>query len=162
MARVVSARLHAAAGSVNNPRRFVTASGACLVIELVTLADSAVAAALVRRWAAREGLDGTTAAELATCASELASNVVRHGGGGRLEVGTDDERVVLRANDRGRGEPERLAAHLHEVRARPATVRDEHGLATVLRWMDEVDVRARRGGGVEFVAARLRTRRVRR
>lgn len=140
----------------------MTASGACLVIELATIADSAVAAALVRRWAAREGLDGTTAAELATCASELASNVVRHGGGGRLEVGAEADRVVLRANDRGRGQPHELAAHLHEVRSRPVPTRDEHGLATVLRWMDEVDVRARRGGGVEFVAARLRTRRSRR
>lgn len=160
--RVISARLQATPGSANNRRRFVAVSGACLVIELVTLADSAVAAALVRGWAAREGLDGTTAAELATCASELASNVVRHGGGGRLEVDSDAERVVLRANDRGHGEPERLAAHLHEVRARPVPARGEHGLATVLRWMDEVDVRARRGGGIEFVAARLRARRRRR
>lgn len=130
-----------------------------LVVEITALADVAVAAVAVRRWASREGLDASTAAELATCASELASNTMRHGGGGRIELAAQLDRVIMRAGDRGRGEVAALRERLHEVRSRPQRPSDEHGLATVVRWMDEVEVTERSGGGVEFVASRLRARR---
>ncbi len=126
-----------------------------VVITLDCATDVAVAGASVRAWAREIGLRSTVAAELATCAAELASNVVRHGGGGTLAVDGDPEHVWMRADDRGCGDPERVRALL-EV-ARTCTRRsDEHGLATLVRWMDAIDVEARPGGGLVIRATRMR------
>lgn len=129
-----------------------------VVITLGCAADVAVAGESVRAWARDAGMRSTVAAELATCAAELASNIVRHGGGGTLAVDGDAARVCMRADDRGPGDPARVRALLAVARAQVGAPRrnDEHGLATVVRWMDVVEVEARPGGGLLVRATRER------
>lgn len=129
-----------------------------LVITLGCTADVAVAGETVRAWARAAGLRATVAAELATCAAELASNTVRHGGGGTLAVGGDSDSVCMRAGDRGTGDVARV--RLLIAAAREASVgerkTDEHGLATLARWMDKIAVEGRPGGGLVVAAWRRR------
>lgn len=55
-------------------------------IPCVDLRDRLIAAAVTRATARRAGLSPIAALEIATAAAELASNAVRHGGGGVIEV----------------------------------------------------------------------------
>ncbi len=135
-----------------------------VVVEIGAKADVAVAAAAVRAWACAHGLDASFAAELATCASELASNAVRHGGGrGRLECASSPDALSLRIEDRGKGEATIVRARVEEARARVEhDGRGDHGLHTLVRWMDAIEIDARPGGGLRITASRARTRRSRR
>lgn len=49
------------------------------------------------------GFDATRAGEVALVATELATNLLKHGGGGCLLAGRTDRRIELLALDRGRG-----------------------------------------------------------
>jgi anti-sigma regulatory factor (Ser/Thr protein kinase) len=134
-----------------------------VVVEIGANADVAVAAAAVRAWAGARGLEASLAAEVATCASELASNAIRHGGGGRLECDASDDRLSIRMDDRGKGEPATLRARVEEARARVESDRGgSHGLDTLVRWMDAIEITHRPGGGLRITASRARTRRPRR
>lgn len=129
-----------------------------VVVDIGAKADVAVAAAAVRAWACLHGLDAALAAELATCASELASNAIRHGGGrGRLECIEHRDALSICVEDRGRGEPATVRACVEEARARvEADGRGDHGLHTLVRWMDAIEIAARPGGGLRITASRRR------
>jgi anti-sigma regulatory factor (Ser/Thr protein kinase) len=75
------------------------------MIEIDVADDSAVAAA--RRSAlaagAAVGLDDVRAGQLALIATELATNLLKHGGGGKMLVGNGHHHVDLLALDKGRG-----------------------------------------------------------
>ena len=75
------------------------------MIEIDVADDSAVASARRRALAtgAAVGLDDVRAGQLALIATELATNLVKHGGGGKLLVGDGEHHVDLLALDRGRG-----------------------------------------------------------
>jgi anti-sigma regulatory factor (Ser/Thr protein kinase) len=137
-----------------------TAKARELVIALGCAPDVAVAGESARAWAKGLGIHPSIAAELATCAAELASNIVRHGGGGTLVVGGDADRVCMSTHDRGTGDVVRMRALLDAARAQARGMlrsHDEHGLATLVRWMDAIDVEGRPGGGLSIRASRART-----
>ena len=75
------------------------------MIEMQVADDSAVAAARRRALAvaANVGLDETRAGQLALVATELSTNLLKHGGGGRLLIGDAVNHVDLLALDRGPG-----------------------------------------------------------
>lgn len=138
-----------------------TASTPTVVVDLRALPDALVAAETARAFGHTIGLDRRAAAELATSTSELATNALRHGGGGRVELWSAAARVVVRTSDRGPGDATALRARLGRVRVAPIDARDEHGLATVARFMDLVGIAAREGGGIVVVAWRALARRSR-
>jgi len=135
------------------------ASTSPVVVDLRALPDALVAAETARAFGRGIGLDVRAAAELATSTSELATNALRHGGGGRVELWSAHARIVLRASDRGPGDPATLRQRLGQARVAPCDARGEHGLATVARFMDLVGVAAREGGGIVVVAWRGLVRR---
>lgn len=55
-------------------------------IPCIDLRDRLIAASITRATARRAGLSPVAALQIATAAAELASNAVRHGGGGLLEI----------------------------------------------------------------------------
>lgn len=128
------------------------------------LEDAAVVRAVVRRWALREGLDARAAGEVALGASELATNLVKHAGGGELALGIDDEGMEVVSLDRGPGPPAREellrdgwtrgAARLADA---PVRLGLGSGGAALGRLFDRVDVEARDGGGA-VIRCRRRSR----
>ena len=86
--------------------RPVSLSTPRLELELTTLDDARLSQAQVRRFAEACGFVRTAQWQIATAASEAATNVIKHGGGGRLIVATiADPKPGLRfeARDRGPG-----------------------------------------------------------
>jgi anti-sigma regulatory factor (Ser/Thr protein kinase) len=75
------------------------------MFEVMVNDPSAVAEARRRAVAAATalGFDEVRAGQLAIAATELGTNLIKHGGGGRLLVGNGDDRIELLALDRGPG-----------------------------------------------------------
>jgi anti-sigma regulatory factor (Ser/Thr protein kinase) len=72
----------------------------------VVVADASQVADARRRAGARAevaGFDSTRAAQVALVATELATNLIKHGGGGRLLIDDADTHIDLLALDRGPG-----------------------------------------------------------
>lgn len=121
------------------------------------LADSLTAACVVRKWGRDAGLAAKVCGEVAIIAGELASNLVRHGGGGKLFARIDGAYFELRSEDRGPGlaDPDQLGRE-PEPRSptgplRPLNAGLGEGGAAIRRLSDEVSVRNREGGGLEIV-----------
>ena len=77
-----------------------------LELELATLDDARLAQAQVRRFAEACSFDRTAQWQIATAASEAATNAVKHGGGGRLILTTlaaPTPGLRFEARDRGPG-----------------------------------------------------------
>jgi anti-sigma regulatory factor (Ser/Thr protein kinase) len=123
-----------------------------VTVELRVAADIPVAAVVARRVARRATLGATEAAEVATVAAELAANVVRHGGGGLLQVWAVAQQLHLCASDRG---SDRFANRRKQL-LRAARADADHGLGTVQRLMDGVEFVDRQGGGLCVLAWRKR------
>jgi anti-sigma regulatory factor (Ser/Thr protein kinase) len=121
---------------------------------IATIVDGLTCASFARRVALEAGFDPDAAAEIGTCASELATNVARHGGGGTLEVLSDRHGIVLHASDRGRGTERELQARISRIRKEPDHPSALHGLGVLVRWMDQVEVIDVEGGGLEIRARR--------
>ena len=67
-------------------------------------------------WAHRCGINGITAQDLVLIGNELATNVVRHGGGrGRMWLWCDDRGATCQVSDWGGGMPEPDRAGLIKV-----------------------------------------------
>ncbi len=122
--------------------------------------DAAVVAAAARSFAAQAGLGSRQCAELALVASELATNVVRHGGGrGTLELREEEAWLELRALDEGPGmeDPERLwTGRSDPSRPPPPGHSLGEGGAAIRRLSDEVWVGNRACGGLEVRARKRR------
>src|SRR5687768_14732821 len=87
-----------------------------LRVDLASLGDLRQA---VSRHAKRCGLIGTAAKDIVLIANELATNIIRHGGGtGRIWLWCSGDRLYCQASDCGAGmhDPERAGA----VRADPS------------------------------------------
>lgn len=111
---------------------------------LEALPDARVAAAVVRAAARSAGLDRWCAAAVATATAELATNAIKHGGGGRLEVERRGSGVWLVVEDRGAG----CAAELAETLARASADPRSHGIGAVARLTDGLRLSQRQGGGL--------------
>lgn len=106
-----------------------------------------------RRQAQRMGLGSTRTEHAAIVATEIAQNVLRHGGGGKMLVqcfgATGGERLYLIGLDDGPG-IERLDRVLEDgvsTLESPGT-----GLGAIRRLSDRMDVDTRRGAGTTIVA----------
>jgi anti-sigma regulatory factor (Ser/Thr protein kinase) len=124
-------------------------------LSLSAVTDAAVAAALVARESRAAGLANVAAFRVATSAAELATNAVRHAGGGDLVFSASHTCVVLAVVDRGAGSASSLRAALGAATsARPFCPRASlgAGLAAVVRLMDRVAFADREGGGVIVIA----------
>lgn len=125
-------------------------------MEVRLKSDSAVAAALGRRFARQVGLTAPASAEVAVVVSELASNLVRHAGaGGTVELWCEDGWLFIRSRDRGPGMADPARLFLGRGEGRPGPLPGEslgEGGAAVMRLTDGVHVSNREGGGLEVVA----------
>lgn len=122
-----------------------------LCLELRTLAEVRVAQAQIRRFAALVGFDRLGQWQVTIAASEAGTNMVKHGGGGRLTlVRLDQPRRGLRleARDSGPGIPDLARAFEdHISQGNDARVCDGlrdsarglgNGLGAIRRMMDEL------------------------
>lgn len=132
-------------------------------IALTRIEDAAVVRAVVVRFAQRWGFDDRSAKEVAIGASELATNAVKHGGGGELSVSLEDDAIVLCARDRGPGPPpiEELLTDgvSHGAKRLPETpIRSGLGCGggALARLFDEVELGPRDGGGASVRCVRRR------
>lgn len=116
--------------------------------------DRHAAAVVARTYALDVGLSERESHEVALCVAELASNAIRHAGGGDVRLATVEQPFLALAVvviDRGPGlTEERAFAEPTEPRLPGESLRS--GLAAVRRLMTQVDIRARAGGGTEVVA----------
>lgn len=127
------------------------------------MTDVGVARSLALRFSLEHGALERRAHEAAIVAGELASNLVRHVGGGELTLSwsSEDGAVVIRSLDRGsRGAiPPAL---LGPARETPRAIDDSGafrrslgtGFGAVRRLSDSVDVRRTPDGALEIVARR--------
>jgi len=131
-------------------------------LDIAVLSDAAVARSLVLRIALAHGLARRAAGELALAASELATNIVKYGGGrGQLEVVVEPGALVLVAEDRGAGPPSEAELFGDGIsRGRPraldqaiSTGRGTGGGA-LRRLCDAVSVEAREAGGTRIRCAK--------
>ncbi|MBN8930288.1 MAG: SpoIIE family protein phosphatase [Rhodospirillales bacterium] len=107
--------------------------------------------------AARAGLDETECGRVSLVVTELARNLLQHGGGGELLFGLDaevDAGVEVLALDRGRGMADvaRCLRDGYSTAGTPGT-----GLGAVQRLADEIAIHSRPGAGT-VILARLRRR----
>lgn len=115
--------------------------------------DDPSAVAQARRQAvaagARIGLDVVRSGQLAIVATELATNVLKHGGGGALLIGEADHHVDLLALDRGPGMAD-VQACLEDGHSSAGTL--GHGLGAVRRLSQRFDVMSAPGAGTVILA----------
>jgi anti-sigma regulatory factor (Ser/Thr protein kinase) len=122
------------------------------------LVDARVAGALTVRLARESRFSEIVATEIAIVASELATNAVRHAGGGTLRIEACGGRVELVCADRGDGDADelrsRIARAAEGAAAPPRPGGLGHGLGAVVRFSDRVEIAAREGGGIVARAER--------
>jgi serine/threonine-protein kinase RsbT len=131
--------------------------GASLTLRCLDPRDRFACAALVRRCAEDAGFDRAEARALALCAAELASNAVRHGGGGTLTatvLGGERRGLELTCRDAGPGVPDPAAAVVDGWSRGRALLPDDPrfgglgtGLGAVRRMTDELVIATVPGGG---------------
>jgi len=131
-----------------SPSFVSTANGELHTLPVKHAGDSTVVAAAARRFAGRLGFSAVDAARFATAAAELASNVVRHGGGGSVVLCAAKGRLEVSAEDRGPGSAEKLGRLRHTPK--PGGLGE--GLNAVRRLMEGLAVQDREGGGVRVTA----------
>jgi anti-sigma regulatory factor (Ser/Thr protein kinase) len=132
-------------------------ASASSVVRVTDLVDARTCASLARRVALDAGFAPHDAAEIGTCASELATNVARHGGGGTVEVRWEGRALVIRALDHGNAAASELLQRVSRIRSTPTHPSALHGLGVLVRWMDELEVRDVDGGGLDVRARRALT-----
>lgn len=115
--------------------------------------DVAIAVLQARRFAGRCGADAWVCARIATACSELASNIVKYAGQGKILLTREREdgqnAVVIRASDRGPG-IEDVQAAMQESFSTSGTL--GLGLPSVRRIMDQFSIEASGPSGCCFVA----------
>lgn len=104
-----------------------------------------------RRFAARCAFSGNDLARIEIIAAELASNIIRHGGGGEmcLELIPDGDRRGLRieARDRGPG----ITDIAQALRANFSTAGSHgDGLSAIREFADHFEIQSRPGEGTQI------------
>jgi anti-sigma regulatory factor (Ser/Thr protein kinase) len=134
-------------------------------LSVVRLEDAAVVRAIVRRRALGTGLSERVAGEVALGASELATNLVKHAGGGEIELTVEGDTLIVCSLDRGPGPPPKeslLRDNWSRGGERPPDAPIREGLgsggAALGRLFDRVDVEAREGGGALIRCVRKRSK----
>jgi serine/threonine-protein kinase RsbT len=122
-------------------------------VRIVILADVATACRAARQAAEQTGFDRIRSYQIATAASELACNVLVHGGGGMVTVRvvTDRGGVELLAVDQGPGIAD-LALAMQDGYSSSGSL--GCGLPAVERLMDEVVIDSSAGLGTTVRAAK--------
>lgn len=122
-------------------------------IRIGSAADVATASRAAREVAERTGFDRTRSYQIATAASELACNVLVHGGGGMVTVRAPAHRngVELLAIDSGPGITD-LALAMQEGYSTTGSL--GCGLPGVERLMDEVVIETNTGRGTTVRASK--------
>lgn len=113
-------------------------------VQLEALADARVASAVARHAASFAGLPPSSAAAVATAAAELATNAIKHAGGGRITMERRGGGIWLIVEDRGAG----CATELAQMFARASTNPRSHGIGAVARLTDGVRLSQRHDGGL--------------
>jgi serine/threonine-protein kinase RsbT len=131
-----------------------------ITLDVIEEGDRLWASGAARRFLATHGFSMKEQAQVALCVAELASNVAKHGGGGRIELTYVDEPARgcrVRATDDGPGilaVDDALADGFSEGRWLTPDVpsAERHGLGvglgTVRRLMSDVTLSARPQGGL--------------
>lgn len=127
------------------PERKDAGSNPQLRLRCVRLADRAAISATALRFARRLGFDERASWEIGISVQELASNMIRHAGGGYLEIDVGEHWLEILATDAGPGIP--------EVKLKESET-STRGLGAIRRLMHELEVSALASGG-----ARVRARR---
>lgn len=128
-----------------------------LSLDIHDLSQIAAARRAVAGVASTHGLDEEDAGRLAIVATELATNLLKHGGGGELLVGTFEDRtgagIELVALDKGPGMADVRASTRdgHSTAGSPGT-----GLGAIVRGSHASDIYSVPGGGTAILA-RLRS-----
>ncbi len=122
-------------------------------IRIAIPADVATASRAARQAAEQTGFDRTRCYQIATAASELACNVLVHGGGGSVTVRAVTERsgIELLAVDKGPGIAD-LALAMQEGYSTTGSL--GCGLSGVERLMDEVVIESSAGLGTTVRASK--------
>jgi len=100
--------------------------------------------------ATASGFDAVRTGQVALAATELATNLIKHGGGGQLLVNADDKRMDLLALDRGAGMAD-IEACLADGYSTAGT--RGNGLGAVRRLAHEFEVVSWPGRGTAILAA---------
>jgi anti-sigma regulatory factor (Ser/Thr protein kinase) len=120
-----------------------------LAVEVSDASQVAAARRCASGIAASSGFDVERAGQVALAASELSTNLLKHGGGGQLLVNADDNRLELLALDRGKGIAD-LTACLADGYSTVGTL--GAGLGAVKRLAQEFGVAAWPGLGTAVLA----------
>lgn len=115
--------------------------------------DVAIAVFQARRFARNYGVDAWICAEIATACSELASNIVKYAGRGKIVVYFEQhagkDSIVLWACDQGPGIPD-LENAMRESFSSSGTL--GLGLPSVRRIMDLFSIESSEQGGCSVIA----------
>ena len=120
-----------------------------LGLRCVRLADRAAISALAQRYAIRLGFDERASWEIGISVQELASNLIRHAGGGYIEIAAKDEWLEVIAVDTGPGISART------LKESETSLR---GLGAIRRLMHELEVSTPAEGGARVRARRYKDR----
>jgi len=107
-------------------------------VRLICGTDSQVAAAVAKRFAHRAGARPIIALETATVAAELASNVLRHGGGGALVCRSFSTFLEIVATNARDCDEAALRACIEAAKRDPFAA--PRGLGTIVRMADEIEL----------------------
>jgi serine/threonine-protein kinase RsbT len=125
------------------------------LVAIARQSDIVHASSIARDLAALAGFDRTGSYKVATAAAELASNVLLHGGGGRLEIQLleQDVGIELLAVDAGPGIDD-IALAMREGYSSIGSL--GCGLPGVARMMDAVKIDTAPGKGTRVCACKWR------
>lgn len=115
-----------------------------LHLSCVRLEDRIAHGVAVVKFALCMGFNAQASWEIGIAAQELVSNVIRHAGGGRLELRANGRALELVATDRGPGIPQAVLAAKSEW---------PRGLGAVHRLMHEIEIESA-GAGTRVCARR--------
>lgn len=125
------------------------------VIPVAGWVDAVIARSIASRIAAAAGFRPRACQEIAIVVSELATNLVRHGGGGTLEIVLEGAAFKVTSLDRGPGLRD-IASALQDRYSRGRMLDGDNlersglgcGLGAVQRLTDRMEIRERSGGGL--------------
>jgi anti-sigma regulatory factor (Ser/Thr protein kinase) len=109
------------------------------------LEDRAAISAAARSFAHRMGFGQHACWEIEITVQELVSNIVRHAGGGYLELCSNEDCIEIAAVDRGPGIPAVVVAASHD---------SSRGLGAIHRLMHDVQIESARESGTRIFARR--------
>ena len=125
----------------------------CVVLNISALPDVDEATRIVRQFAVELGFATIPSYHIATAASELACNLLDHGGGGTLEVRKFETRYGLQllASDSGPGIAD-IELSMKDGYSSKASLGS--GLPAVGRLMDEIAIDSHSGKGTRVWACK--------